>query len=271
MGSLSETLPSVSSSLTSTMSSCCPDNSHDSQTPYDNYYWHSKGVVEKVGDMDVYRSGSGDKCIIWCYDIYGFNGGRTRQLCDQLADSGYLVILPDFFRGEWRGVTAPDLVTWLQTQSDWYGARQAEVCDKILPYARSHGAKVFGAVGTCWGGYMVARLSGYGDFRAGVSFHPATTFIAETVNKEEVYEVLDEVQCPQMMLTAGNDHVNEKPGGLANKVWGVMSFGEECVYREYKDMLHGWTVRGDIRNEAINNCARAAFNSMLGFLNTYLK
>ena len=22
-----------------------------------------------------------------------------------------------------------------------------------------------------------------------------------------------------------------------------MSFGEECVYREYKDMLHGWTVR----------------------------
>ena len=23
--------------------------------------------------MDVYRSGSGDKCIIWCYDIYGFN------------------------------------------------------------------------------------------------------------------------------------------------------------------------------------------------------
>lgn len=35
-----------------------------------------------------------------------------------------------------QGVTAPDLVSWLQTQSDWYGARQAEVCDLILPYAR---------------------------------------------------------------------------------------------------------------------------------------
>ena len=63
------------------------------------------------------------------------------------------------------------------------------------------------------------------------------------------------------------------------------------MYREYKDMLHGWTVRyaiylivshvatlsniapirGDIRREDINNAARAAFNSMLGFLNTYLK
>ena len=40
---------------------------------------------------------------------------------------------------------------------------------------------------------MVNRLSGYGDFKAGVSFHPATTFIAETVNKEQLYEVLDEV------------------------------------------------------------------------------
>mgnify|MGYP006888744632 CR=1 FL=1 len=48
----------------------------------------------------------------------------------------------------------------------------------------------------------------------------ATTFIAENVNKEELYEVLDEVRCPQMVLTAGNDHSNEKPGGLANKVWG---------------------------------------------------
>ena len=67
--------------------------------------------------MKVYRTGAGPKCIIWCYDIYGFEvcdlidwrgwdcfvqGGRTRQLCDMLADSGYLVILPDFFRGDWR-------------------------------------------------------------------------------------------------------------------------------------------------------------------------
>jgi len=141
----------------------------------------------------------------------------------------------------------------------------------ILPYARSHGATVFGCVGTCWGGYMVARLSGYTDFRAGVAFHPATTFIAENCNQEKLYEVLDEVQCPQMVLTAGNDHQNEKPGGLAQKVWGVMSFGGECIYREYRDMVHGWMVRGDVRKEEINNCTKAAFNSMLGFLNTYLK
>ena len=51
----------------------------------------------------------------------------------------------------------------------------------------------------------------------------------------------------------------------------VMSFGGECIYREYRDMVHGWMVRGDVRKEEINNCTKAAFNSMLGFLNTYLK
>ena len=78
--------------------------------------------------------------------------------------------------------------------SHWYGeaGRQTEVFDTILPYAKEQGAKVFGCVGTCWGGYMVSRLSSYSDFRAGVSFHPATTFIAETVNKEKLYEVRSE-------------------------------------------------------------------------------
>ena len=91
---------------------------------------------------------------------------------------------------------------------------------------------------------MVARLSGYTDFRAGVAFHPATTFIAENCNQEKLYEVnvdrtslnqfiqtliiqvLDEVQCPQMVLTAGNDHQNEKPGGLAQKVWGYVELSK---------------------------------------------
>ena len=86
-------------------------------------------------------------------------------------------------------MTAPDLTSWLADKSDWHGSLQADVCDSLLPYARAQGATLLGCVGTCWGGYMVARLSSYSDFRAGVSFHPATTFIAENVNKEKLYEV----------------------------------------------------------------------------------
>jgi len=251
------------------MPGCCPEGSYGNP-PYPGYSWNDKGVVDQVGDMKVYRTGCSTKCIIWCYDIYGFEGGRTRQLCDQLADCGYMVILPDFYRGEWRDVEAEDLASWLAKQSDWTGQRQSEWVETILPYARSNGAEVFGCVGTCWGGYMVMRLSAYGEFKAGVSFHPATTFVAEDLLNEKMYEVLDEVGCPQLVLTAGNDHSNEKPGGLAAKVWGVMSFGAGCVLREYPDMAHGWTVRGDMREQTVSNTARAAFNSMIGFLDTHV-
>ena len=69
---------------------CCPDNSWpplELDTDYKN-----KGVVEKVGEgdicMDLYRVGQGEKCIVWNYHIFGFNGGRLKQLADQLADKG---------------------------------------------------------------------------------------------------------------------------------------------------------------------------------------
>jgi len=94
--------------------------------------------------------------------------------------------------------------------------------------------------------------------------------IAENILNEKLYEVLDEVGCPQLVLTAGDDHPNEKPGGLAAKVWGVMSFGGSCVFRCYPDMVHGWTVRGDMRDEAVSNAARAAFAAMKGFFASYI-
>merc|ERR1711970_605252 len=96
----------------STMSGCCPEGSYGNP-PFPGYSWNDKGVVDQVGDMKMYRTGCSPKCIIWCHDIYGFEGGRPRQLCDQLADTGYMVIMPDFFRGEWRDVSAADLGSWL--------------------------------------------------------------------------------------------------------------------------------------------------------------
>merc|ERR1719369_80160 len=119
-------------------------------------------------------------------------------------------------------------------------------------------------------GYMVMRLSAYTEFKAGVSFHPATTCVSVDLLNEKLYEVLDEVGCPQLVLTAGEDHPNEKPGGLAAKVWGVTPIGPDCELRVYQDMVHGWMTRGDIRDEMVNNAARAGFNSMLWFFATHI-
>ena len=46
------------------------------------------GNVGGGGPMDVYRVGNGSSCIVWNYDIFGFNGGRTREIADLIASKG---------------------------------------------------------------------------------------------------------------------------------------------------------------------------------------
>lgn len=76
---------------------------HPSQSwPQLNTSYVPKGEIVTLDDLEVYVVGNGRKCILWNYDIFGFNpsASRTRQFCDLFADNGYMVILPDYFRGD---------------------------------------------------------------------------------------------------------------------------------------------------------------------------
>merc|ERR1712127_129233 len=74
---------------------------------YNNSDYKEQGEVVDLGSgLSIYTVGQGGpdtRTVVWNYDIMGFNGGRTRQLCDQLASQGFLVILPDYFRGQGQG------------------------------------------------------------------------------------------------------------------------------------------------------------------------
>ena len=39
-------------------------------------------------DLEVYLVGNSSKCVIWNYDWFGFDSGRTRQMCDFIAAHG---------------------------------------------------------------------------------------------------------------------------------------------------------------------------------------
>ena len=54
--------------------------------------------------------------------------------------------------------------------------------------------KTFGAVGTCWGSYMVVRMAAHPQMRAGVSMHPSHSNMMQTQLEED--EVLNEIQVP---------------------------------------------------------------------------
>eukprot|EP01031_Cornospumella_fuschlensis_P044955 gene44955-54987_t len=80
--------------------SCCPVDALPSLTPPEGYV--QQGTVQTLGDLPVYVVGSREskRAVIVGYDIYGFEGGRIRNICDEIAAAGFLVVLPDFFRGQ---------------------------------------------------------------------------------------------------------------------------------------------------------------------------
>jgi len=237
---------------------CCPPGSlarlgQGSHTP--------KGQVYKRGDLSIYIVGQGKNCILWNYDIFGFDGGRTKELCDLLAEAGFLVVLPDWFRGTWQDPFQPGIPEFLARTTQW---------DKILsdwerlvrPLAVESGAGTFLTVGTCWGSYPVLRFSSLNDFKAGISIHPSHTKISEALGVDEK-SILEQVRCPQLFMPAGNDTEQVKAGGLASQV-----LGGKLQIIEFPDMAHGFLTRGDMGKEEVARDVKDASQNIIKFFNT---
>lgn len=62
----------------------------------------------------------------------------SRQTADLFADAGYLVVIPDFYRGEWRSPTAPDVVPWIKEKTQWMKLK-LDLENIVLPFAKSKG------------------------------------------------------------------------------------------------------------------------------------
>ena len=67
--------------------SFCPDGAWKN---LHNKEYKTKGVVDHIDTtgINVYRVGKSENCLIWNYTIFGFDGGRVKQMADFFADHG---------------------------------------------------------------------------------------------------------------------------------------------------------------------------------------
>ena len=262
MLSVIPTVVKTSIRTSSIMSGCCPKTAWGNLKNPD---YKEKGTIVKVDDLEIYRVGSGSKCIIWNYDIFGFSGGRTRQMCDFMADAGYLVLMPDYYRGEFcdPAKEGDRVVKFLQDKTKW-SELQGDWESKVKPLAEKLGAQTYGTVGFCWGSYMVMRLCSQVCFQAGISFHPSHSPIIGMINENEE-EILKEVKSPQMFMPAQGDHPNLWPEGLGKKV-----MGDQLSIVPFPEMQHGWTIRGSLDDPKVQRDVEKAFNLSLAFFKQYL-
>ena len=89
---------------------CCPPNSVPSASAkLAGATEPAKGEIITLSDGErayVARpQGEIKGCIVVFHDVFGFFSGRSHHICDDLAESGYLVILPDLYGWELDGVS----------------------------------------------------------------------------------------------------------------------------------------------------------------------
>jgi len=238
---------------------------------YNNSDYQQQGKVMDLGSgLQVYVVGEPDgrPCVIWNYDIRGFNGGRTRERCDDLAAQGFMVILPDYFRGVvpeecgpgdfacWAGLVPvmAAVSNWTQLEADW---------GLVRSWAEEQGVTSFAAVGTCWGSYMTIRMSSLPEVVAGVSVHPSHSVLIPQLGEDEA-EILGQVEAPQLFLPTMTDSDNVKPGGLGETV--LAGKGLEVSVVPFLTMRHGFLTRGDISDPEVAAEVSRAMNVTVDFI-----
>lgn len=227
------------------------------------------GEIITIGEMEVYKVGEGVKCIIWCHDTAGFTGtDRTRQLVDKLSvTTGYLVIMPNFFGNKPAGTVEDS--AWVKSVTDWNVIRDQWV-EVLYPWLRDTvEVRCIGLIGAGWGAYVASRLASYGEVNAGVLLQPSVSIVVEAVG-EDLYEVFEEVACPQLVVTARDDCPNEKQDGLAYRIFKSCSFGKNCEFLDLPDMIHGYLLQGERSIEAIARQSKVTMSTAVKFLSKFL-
>ncbi len=240
-------------------SSCCPIGSESklaaTHVP--------TGTIEQFDDLPTYVVGKGEKAIIFVYDAFGFDSGRTKLMCDQLAHAGYLVVLPDFFRGGFYGKTEAHGREWIMTNT-WEKV-QGDLEKHIYPYLETKGVKRIGMVGCCWGNIIVFKASATEKINSGVSFHPSINAL-----HPDATPIVEAIQCPQLVCSASNDHEQVKEGSVVEKILKAKPFGDKCKVKDFPDMVHGWVPRGDLTKPEVARDVKEAMTLAVQFFNETL-
>jgi len=249
-------------------------NPSSSLPAYNNSAYQQQGKVVDLGSgLQIYtvgeEEGADRPCVIWNYDIEGFDGGRTRERCDQLATKGFMVILPDYYHGAeapkcsptdflcWFGLKPFTVANsnWTRLQSDWRLVRS---------WAEEKGATRFAAVGTCWGSYMTLRMSSLPEVIAGVIVHPSHPTLIPDLGEDEA-SILGQVEAPQLILPTRTDSSNVQPGGLDENT--LKEKGLEVTVEPFPTMSHGFLTRGNMDDPNVAAEVARALNIMVDFLN----
>ena len=249
-------------------SECCPAVSWGK--PSENKEGtKNNGIFLVIGECKapIYYSAplqkESNKAILIFPDVWGFSD-RLMKIADNFANQSYHVICLDCFRGETKE-NNPEIVPWLKKYPfETVVKPDIEACLEFLQSKNVMKSRV-GSLGFCWGAWAIAKAAPHNYFKCGVAPHPSMK-IEKVVFQCSVEDMMEKVKIPLLLLPAGNDEDNLKPG--SDIVGNLEVYGGKSVC--FPTMIHGWTTRLDMDDLPTKECADRALTMSLEFFNSNL-
>eukprot|EP00877_Chromochloris_zofingiensis_P013182 jgi/Chrzof1/8117/UNPLg00162.t1 len=203
-------------------------------------------------------------------DIYGWKLNNTRKWADDLANNGFRVFMPDFFK---NGPIAPkptpfsEIFTWLQ---DNQGQPIMDAYTRVVQDLRArYGVRKIGVQGFCWGGRYAMQSA---------ILNITATPAAATVIYHGSFIFPEEVQLvqrPILFVQSDPDVDAILPRTTYDQVKAVIDAkranGLDARIFYYPGENHGFALRGNFdANPQIAADARDAFRKGVQFLQQYL-
>ena len=258
--------------------SCCPPGSLPPLSALSAGEAPACGVEKVIGGLTTYVTGGSSKarCVIVATDIWGFQAGRHRQVCDILAESlGCTVLMPDLFHGDActpeKGPGTDKFKPWAQ---QWTASKVVADLDALMAHLPPS-CKI-GMVGFCWGTFAALLAASEGTKRtidAACFAHPSHRKIMEVVHgmaPENVGEYyVGGIRTPTLCLAAGNDDPRCKPGG-ADEILIREACPTDPRFEEFATMKHGWVIKGDLADPETAQEVPRAVGLITGWLDQHL-
>ncbi|XP_010527419.1 PREDICTED: endo-1,3;1,4-beta-D-glucanase-like [Tarenaya hassleriana] len=212
------------------------------------------GRVEKLGGLDAYVSGSPDSKlgIVLFSDVFGYEAPNLRNLADKIAAAGFLVVVPDFLKGDPYEPENQDrpLHVWLKDHEPDKGFEDSK---PLIEALKSKGITAVGAAGACFGGKVVVEMAKNELIQAAVLLHPSFVTVDD----------IKEFKAPIAVLGAENDRTS--PPELLKQFEQVLAFKPEVKshVKIYENVSHGWGIRYDPDDESAVKAAEEAHKDML--------
>ncbi len=232
--------------------SCCVPGALSVHTPLGSY--------SPISGVNCYSTGSGNKFVLWCTDVFGNEFVNLQQAADEIAGKGFRVIVPDFFNGgavdARKGVVAAEFGAWMAKNPV---DKSVEIGKTILnSLFKDLGATSVALIGVCYGSKVAFSIL-HSDSRASVSVHAHPSFL--TVEDAEKTPANNKILfvCAENDGFFGEDLKRDFLAKLTER--GVTN---EAI--SYPGTEHGFSIRGSEREGHIEEMRLKAMKDMANFL-----